>query len=258
MKKYSKYLFLFAAIFCVAGFLLFFVSKLYGYAIFVETIGNICLLAGIILFVRYGNPQMSYESKVNGILNTFDSILVRSSSVPNLDGRNIVPVMSIDDLVDAQLEIRKQICYIKQIESCSFILLDEKEAYIYVEKMNDQVFSPVDIALRDLQIKNKNKDDLDSDLLKNIDKTTVVKLSNQKSYRVSPIRKGQKEEKKPEEKVKPEEKEIEILDKTRSIPLVKSKKKSFLEHTQVLEHLDEEVEVKSKPSVLCKDEVETL
>lgn len=228
MRKYSKYLFGLASIFFAFGFLLYFVSHLIEYAVFVFTICVICVFAGIVILIRYRSPDVAYESRVEGILNTFDSILVRSSTIPNLDGRNIVPVMSMDDMIDAQLEIRKPICYLKQTESCSFVLLDDKEAYVYVEKINDDVLSPVEIAIRDIKIQNKSKNDMDAEMLRDIDKTTVVKLSNQKSYRVSPIRKK-----------KSEAKEVEVLNQTTSIPIVKSKKKSFLEHTQVIEQLDD-------------------
>ena len=127
------------------------------------------------------------------ILNTYDSILVKSNTIPSLEGRNVVNVEKMEDLVDAQLELRKPICYLKQTESCSFILLDEKEAFVYVEKLNDDVVTPVEIELKELKIKEKDKDDMDSEMLKAIDKTTVVKLSNRKSYKVSPIRKKKEE-----------------------------------------------------------------
>lgn len=210
MKKYSLILFPVSAIFLVFSLLLCFLSQLYGYALFTFTIALVAFAGGMVLRKRYGSPAASYESRVQGILNTFDSILVRSSSVPILEGRNIVEVMSIDDLVDAQLEIRKPICYLKQTESCSFVLLDEKEAYIYVEKLNDTVKSPVEIAVNDIRLKSRSKEKMDSEMLKDIEKTTVVRLSNKKSYKVSPVRKDKKEVK--ESEVKPVRKEdVEIL-----------------------------------------------
>ena len=64
---------------------------------------------------------------------------------------------------------------------------------------------------------------MDSEMLRDIEKTTIVKLSNKKSYKVSPIRKDKKKEEVKEDKFeiendKKEEKkgfsksdEIEIL-----------------------------------------------
>ena len=194
MNKNSKYFIGIAVLFCIVGFLLLFVFQLIEYAIFAFILSFIGVFTGISSVVQNRSPEVAYASKIQKILNTFDSILVRSSTVPNLEGRNIIPIMTMDDLVDAQLEIRKPICYLKQTESCSFILLDEKEAYVYVEKLNDSVESPVEIAIRDLKVQNKSKEVMDSEMLRDIDKTTIVKLSNQKSYRVSPIRKNKKVE----------------------------------------------------------------
>ena len=112
---------------------------------------------------------------------------------------------SIDDLVDAQLEIRKPICYLKQTESCSFILLDEKEAYVYIEKLNEDVTSPIEIEIKEARLQEKSEENIDSEMLKDIEKTTIIKLSNKKSYKVSPVRK-----KKQERKIEQLE-EIEVL-----------------------------------------------
>ena len=189
-----------AVLFLGVGFFLLTINMI-GYVIISFTLSGVLLLAGVLSFIHNSNPNRAYESKVKDILNTFDSILVKSSRVPELEGRNIIIVESIDDLVDAQLEIRKPICYHRQSESCSFVLLDDKEAYVYVEKLNPEITSAVEIEIDNLRIKSKNADEMDSEMLRDIEKTTIVKLSNQKSYKVSPVRK----------KKRVVEEEIEIL-----------------------------------------------
>jgi hypothetical protein len=181
-----------------------------GYAIICATIAVILIVFGIMFILNGGDPAKVYESNVRNILNTFDSILVKSNTVPKLIGRNIIIVEEMDDMVDAQLEIRKPICYYKQTESCSFVLLDDKEAYVYVEKLNPEVVSPVEIEINDIKLKQKNSEDLDSEMLKDIEKTTIVKLSNKKSYKVSPIKK--------ENKVKSEE-EKQAVDTKRQVAI---------------------------------------
>ena len=181
-----------------------------GYSVLCYTLAAVAVVLGVSSLFTSSSPTKLYDSKVRNLLNTYDSILVKSNTIPSLEGRNIVHVEKMEDLVDAQLELRKPICYLKQTESCSFVLLDEKEAYVYVEKLNDDVVSPVEIELNNLRIKEKDKDDMDSEMLKGIEKTTIVKLSNRKSYKVSPVRKKKDEaaeEKKEEvtEEVKPEE-----------------------------------------------------
>ena len=190
MQKYLKgILFIVGAIVLVIVGLVLKSTNFAGYTILFITGGAIAFLLGLFSIINNSNPTKLYEAKVRNILNTYDSILVQSNKIPSLEGRNVVTIKKMEDLVDAQLELRKPICYLKQTESCSFVLLDEKEAFVYVEKLRDDVVSPVEIELNELKLKEKDRDDMDAEMLKAIDKTTVVKLSNRKSYKVSPIRK---------------------------------------------------------------------
>ncbi len=197
MKENVKgILFIVGALIAGAGAYYLYSTDYVGYAIICATIAVVLIIFGIKFILNGGDPAKVYESNVRNILNTFDSILVKSNTVPKLIGRNIIIVEEMDDMVDAQLEIRKPICYYKQTESCSFVLLDDKEAYVYVEKLNPDVISPVEIEINDIKLKQKNSEDLDSEMLKDIEKTTIVKLSNKKSYKVSPIKKDKVKEEK--------------------------------------------------------------
>ncbi len=200
MKKKGILLVVAAIILVVVSYVLLHANYIV-YMMLLFAIAAVILSMGVGLIITGSSPERIYEATVKDILVTFDSILIKNNEVPKIDGRNVIFVQSIDDLVDAQLEIRKPICYFKQSESCSFVLLDDKEAYVYIEKLNDDVISPVEIAIRDEKIKNKSNSDIDAEMLKDIEKTTIVKLSNQKSYKISPVRK----------KEKPKD-EIELLD----------------------------------------------
>lgn len=194
-----------------------------GYWYVCAAVGVVALGFGIKFIIDTSSPARAYESNIRNILNTYDSILVQSNAVPKLEGRNIINVETIDDLVDAQLEIRKPICYYKQTESCSFALLDDKEAYIYIEKLNPDVVSPLEIEIKENKLKNKNQEEMDSEMLRDIEKTTIVKLSNKKSYKVSPIRKDKKKEEAKEDKFEVETKKEEK----------KEEKKSFVNSDEI-------------------------
>ena len=211
-----------------------YVSSMLKYAILAFTVSGVLLLTGLGLLLRNSNPTRAYEGKVNSILNTYDSVLVKSNTPPVLDNRNIVTVMSMEDLIDAQMEIRKPICYLKQTESCSFVLLDDKEAYIYIEKLREDVTSPVEIAIQECKIKNKNKEEMDSEMLRDIEKTTVVKLSNQKSYKVSPIRKKKTEEKNADDEDKKMDEKIDAALNNLEKEEPEKKEKTFIEEEEVL------------------------
>ncbi|MBR3210557.1 MAG: hypothetical protein IKF71_01310 [Bacilli bacterium] len=164
-----------------------------GYSIFALTVSIIFGVFGVRQYLQGKNPKQAYENEIKDILNTYDSILLKCNSVPNFDDRNIIIVESMDDLVDAQFEIRKPICFLKQTDNCSFMLLDEKEVYVYISKLNEEEPTPVEIEIQNMKYRQKANTDMDSEMLRDIDKTTIVKLSNKKSYRISPIRKKEAE-----------------------------------------------------------------
>ena len=236
MKKYLKGSIMFAcAIALVIIGLVLKNTDYAGYSVLCFTGALVLVILGASSIFTSSNPTKMYEAKVKNILNTYDSILVKSNKIPSLEGRNVVNVEKMEDLVDAQLELRKPICYLKQTESCSFVLLDEKEAFVYVEKLNDDVVSPVEIELKELKVREKDRDDMDSEMLKAIDKTTVVKLSNRKSYKVSPIRK----------KTEGDEK----VDLTSIMPPVNPEQPAFPVVEEAKEEVQPEPVVESAPQV---------
>ena len=190
MKKGFILIGLFGLCLVIAG-ICFYTGNV-GYSILAATLSIIFGLFGLSFILDNRNPNVVFESRVRNDLNTFDSILLKCNSVPNMEDRNIIKVETLDELVNAQYEIRKPICYIKQSESCSYVLLDEKEAYVFIDKLNDDVVSPVEIEIRQMKFKMQENNDIDSEMLKNIEKTTIIKLSNKKSYKVSPIRQKEK------------------------------------------------------------------
>ncbi len=161
----------------------------FKYSIFLFALAFVLFLLTIHSFVNAFRKEPPFDKNLRYILNTFDSILVKSNSIPSLEGRSIIEVNSFEDLIDAQLEVRKPICYLRQLDSCSFVLLDDKAAYCYIEKSTPTVVSPLELELRKILTQKTREKDIDAELLQNIDKTTIVKLSNLKSYKISPVRK---------------------------------------------------------------------
>ena len=152
-------------------------------------IGSMIVLYFSMTFILESkDPEKRYEKEVQSILKTYDSVLVKSNNIPKLKNKTILSIDSIEDLVDAQLEIRKPICYFKQTDSCSFLLMDEETAYIYIKKVKDSISSPIEIEIRDCMLEKKKEEGIDPDILEAIEKTMIIKLANNKSYKISPIR----------------------------------------------------------------------
>lgn len=157
------------------------------YLIITATLTVIMAIVTVNYIFTNRSEESRYKSKVNQILKTYDSVLVKSNNLPKLEEKNIIRVESIEDLVDAQMEIRKPIYYQQQTESCSFVLLDNTEACIHIIKLNNSVTCPLEITLNEIELKHKNESKNTSDL-SNIDSTAIVEVDDGKYIKVSPIR----------------------------------------------------------------------
>ena len=178
------------------------------------TISLLLFVSSISLFLRKDTDEGNYEFRLKKILRTYDAILVQSNNFPSFRGKNIIHVLGMNDLIDAQAEVRKPIYYMKQQESTAFLLMNNDDALIYVLKMRENVVSPIEILIKEAE-KLAKQETVDEELLNEIDKTTIVKLPNKKVYKVSPVRKKKKDNK--QEKAIPpienlEEENVELLD----------------------------------------------
>ena len=121
------------------------------------------------------------------ILKTYNSIIVEVEDIPNIAGKNIIKVKSIEDLVDAQLELREPIYYKNDNDSCFFMLLHYNEACIYILRMNADVVSPTEQSIKYMKEEPTTKKE-NENILDNIENTIVYKLDELRSFKISPIR----------------------------------------------------------------------
>ena len=161
-----------------------------------------CILFFIfdVTYISYNKSELeSFESRVNNILRLYNSILVKTNNYPDLQKKNIIRIDNLEDLIDAQLEIRKPIYYIKQVQTCSFVLIDNDEALVYIMKRNEDDISALDMIIKEIEIIKKQEDrrkNSSDDLLSDIDRTTVIKLSETRKFKVSPVKKNNSKDKK--------------------------------------------------------------
>lgn len=188
MRRISKVLFslLFVVMFILT--LAFFSMELSGYVMVFGTLTIILFICLIISIFTSKNEEEIYKSTINKILRTYESILVKSNTIPNLEEKNIILVESFEDLVNAQVEIRKPIYYKMELSCCSFCLLDSSEACIYTLKVNNTIISDLETYLKELEVKRQKKDS-DYSLFDGVTNTVIVKLENSKAFRVSPLKK---------------------------------------------------------------------
>ena len=119
--------------------------KQYAFLLFALTL--VYFIFGFNYIYNQSSPVRSYNSKVSFILKTYSAILVKNKEIPNLDGRNVIALDNFEDLVDAQSELRKPICFYKEETACSFFILDNDELWLYVEKFDSSVSSLIEKEL---------------------------------------------------------------------------------------------------------------
>lgn len=153
-------------------------------------LGALFIILAVVLGIYLREEPDEYSAYIKNkkrILRTYNSIIVEVEDIPNIAGKNIIKVKSIEDLVDAQLELREPIYYKNDNDSCFFMLLHYNEACIYILKMNDGVVSPTEQSIRYMK-EDKDTKDTNENILDNLENTIVYKLDELRSFKISPIR----------------------------------------------------------------------
>lgn len=189
-KKNKLYAILLVTLIIVLGLIsiCLYIGKIYDYIL----IPIILLIINIILLISYlrntKSKESMYNSNLKRIIKTYDSILVKTKDIPDFNNKEIVRIDYFEDLVSAQEEVKKPIFYIVHEESTSFILIDDNIICTYFLKLNENKKNIVEDAIETAKIKDIYKN-ADESIFDDIDNTTIIKFSNNRSYRVSPIRK---------------------------------------------------------------------
>ncbi len=185
MKKISAIL-IFIINCLISTFLIY--KKLYSYSIISITINILLLIYLIKYLIESKNPQKIYEKELKTIIKTFEPILVDVEKIPDLQVKNLIIVSSFEKMIDIQYELKKPILYKKSLNSCAFFLLDTEIIYVFILRIDDDSFSPVDDVIESIELNNKKRQK-DKKILDDIDKTTIIKLDDFREFKVSPIRK---------------------------------------------------------------------
>ena len=187
-KKSLICLVLFILLGLVSYFL--YANNLYKYMIITIPVA----LVSLFFFIKGLNfnksPEDEYNAFLKKIMNTYDAVLVDVVDLPSIGDRSIVEVSNFDDLIDAQIEVRKPIYYKREDRSVLFALIDDTQACILLLKVDDSEESGFDNWLKEQR--NKKNINNDESVFDGIENTTVVKLSNNKSYRISPLKDNSK------------------------------------------------------------------
>ena len=107
-----------------------------------------------------------YNKKTKKILKKYDSVLVKIKNIPRFYDKNIMVVSTMEDMINAQMEIRKPVYYFVNENSYSFFLLDGEEALVYIVKNNPTIMCVVEKLILNI---DKMRNSMVKDTLKKIE-----------------------------------------------------------------------------------------
>lgn len=133
-----------------------------------------------------------YNKKIKEILKTYDSILVYSDKKIIIEKENIVQIKTLESLLTAQEELKKPIIYLEEKNANHFILNDENEMLVYTMKLNKEIESNFENQIKEYLINKNNKNKKKKRILNDLENTTIIKLDDDKFYKVSPMKNKKK------------------------------------------------------------------
>lgn len=144
-----------------------------------------------LLFIAFSkNDEVSlYNKELRKILKTYDSILVYTKDEIELKDQNVIFLKKFKDLLKTQEEFNKPILYLEEPNSSVFTIQDGNELLVYIMKINEEVDSRSENRFIAFINNSNKKEDTDVKVLDDLDKTTIIQLKNNKTVKVSPVRK---------------------------------------------------------------------
>lgn len=132
------------------------------------------------------STESIYNSEISDILKTYETILIELDSLPDLKDKNLVKTLSFKDIVNVEYEYRKPVYFVHNDNSYDFILINNNDVYTYTTKLDKEKNSLLEAYLDSLTPTDTKTGDLD--IIDTLDKTTVIRLNDNKEYVVSPVR----------------------------------------------------------------------
>ena len=117
------------------------VFSLNNYVIISGTFSVVLLINVIICIINNRSDISIYNNKINKILKTYDSIIKRCTTIPNLENRKITKIEDINILIDEQNNLENYIFCFKEENCCSFFILKEEELMLHTIRFNETTLS---------------------------------------------------------------------------------------------------------------------
>ena len=157
----------------------------------------VLLIISLFVYLIFTNSKLSkFKRKVKKIIKEHENVLVKTEEVLEFTGKEIKELETFEELLSRQAECQHSVNYISEKLSTIFLLITDNTVYYFILKEKYDVLNLVEEELKKVLYNNENAD-LDGDILKDLEKTTIINLPNVGTYKISPVRdkKNEKKEK---------------------------------------------------------------
>lgn len=126
-----------------------FIYKKYDFLL-ITIIFTIMILVYLIknILISKMDDQEKYKLEVNKLIKIYRNILVNVEELPNTN-KSLLKVNTLDDLLNAQYEIKKPIFYITRDDSTMFYVIDSDVILYYLMKQEQEELSVLEIKLKE-------------------------------------------------------------------------------------------------------------
>lgn len=160
--------------------IIFSLSGQFGISLMMGVLFFVSVICFVVLYFIFKSDKTIYKEQLKKILEIYRELLIESSTMPNLDGKKIVIVGSMDELMEVRKNLKKSIYYKKELNCCAFFILDSDEVCIYILKVNAGVISNLETIME--EVNNRNKSNM---VFSAIDRNKVIKLENSRVFKIS-------------------------------------------------------------------------
>ena len=126
-----------------------FIYKKYDFLL-ITIIFTIMILVYLIknILISKMDDQEKYKLEVNKLIKIYRNILVNVEELPNTN-KSLLKVNTLDDLLNAQYEIKKPIFYVTRDDSTMFYVIDSDVILYYLMKQEQEELSVLEIKLKE-------------------------------------------------------------------------------------------------------------
>lgn len=161
-NKFKIFLLILLIVLLIGIDLILFSFKLFDCLIVLSVI-IVALMIFVVLEIKKSNmdENKKYMYLLKKTLKMYKPVLVETKNFPNIRNKSILKVGDMDDLINAQYEIKKPIYYIKSDDSTVFYILDNDVILVYLIKMYESSSTSLEIELDNLDNIDKVINDLE-------------------------------------------------------------------------------------------------